>query len=263
MTTTTTYPPAPRRRMSAWRLEGLRITRARGGLVLLAGYAFFGLVGPLTARFMQQITKYASTDLTIIAPAPIPAHGIVNFANQAGQTGLIVAVVVAATALCFDARLGLAVFYRTRAPGPFALIWPRFVSSAALATSAYALGTLVAWFETGILIGPLSAASILLGVALQTVYLTFAVAVVAFASTVGRSSLSTVGMSIAVLFLVLPIAALAPAVSPWLPTKLASAPAALVTGGGVADYLRAVVVSVAATAGLLALAVRRARRRDL
>ena len=263
MTTTTTPARVSHRPMSAWRLEWLRITRARGGLVLLAVYAFFGLAGPLTARFMQQITKYASTDLTIIAPAPIPAHGIVNFANQAGQTGLIVTVVVAAAALCFDARPGLAVFYRTRAAGPFALIWPRFASSCLLATSAYTLGTLVAWFETGILIGPLSAASILLGVALQTVYLMFAVAVVAFASTLGRSTLSTVGISIAVLFLALPIAALAPAVSPWLPTKLTAAPAALVTGGSAAGYLWAVVVSMAATAGLLALAVRRARRRDL
>jgi ABC-2 type transport system permease protein len=263
MTTATTGMPPRRRPMSAWRLEWLRLTRARGGFVLLAVYALFGLVGPLTARFMQQIAKYASTDLTIIAPEPTPAHGIVNFVNQATQTGLIVTVVVAAAALCFEARRGLAVFYRTRAPGPFTLIWPRFASSCALAVSAYALGTALAWFETGILIGPLPVGAVLAGVALQTVYLVFAIAVVAFASTLVRSTLSTVGISIAVLFLVLPIITLTPAVSPWLPTKLATAPAELVTGGSAADYLRALLVSVAATAGLLALAVRRARHRDL
>jgi ABC-2 type transport system permease protein len=263
MITAAAQAPAPRRPMSTWRLEWLRATRARGGLVLLAVYAFFGLAGPLTARYMQQLAKYASTDLTIIAPAPEPAHGIVNFVNQAGQTGLIVTVVVAAGALCFDARTGLAVFYRTRAPGSFALIWPRFVSSCAVAASGYALGTALAWFETGILLGPLPAAAVLEGFALQTVYLVFAVAVVAFASTLARSTLSTVGISIVVLFLVLPIITLTPAVGPWLPAKLATAPAALVTGGSALGCLRAVVVSLAATAGLLTLAVRRVPRRDL
>jgi ABC-2 type transport system permease protein len=263
MTTATTRTSPRRRTMSAWRLEWLRITRARGGLVLLAVYAFFGLAGPLTARFMQQLVKYASTDLTIIAPAPIPAHGIVNFVNQATQTGLIGTVVVAAAALCFDARLGSAVFYRTRAAGQFALIWPRFVSSCGLAAVAYALGTAVACVETGLLIGPLPTAAVLAGVALQTVYLVFAIAVVAFASTLVRSTLSTVGISIAVLFLVLPVIGLAPIVGRWLPSRLATAPAALVTDGSAADYLQALLVSVAATVGLLALAVRRGRRRDL
>jgi len=263
MTATTTDVPARRPPMTTWRLEWLRVIRGRAGFVLLAVYVFFGLAGPVTARFMQQIAKYASTDLTIIAPTPEPAHGIINYVDQAGQTGLIVAVVVAAGALCFDARPGLAVFYRTRAPGPFALIWPRFISSCALVALAYALGTAVAWAETAILIGPPPTAAVLEGIVLQTAYLVFAVAVVAFASTLGRSALSTVGISIAVLFLVLPIAALTPTVSSWLPAKLSAAPAALVTGGSASGYWPALAVSMAATAGLLWLAVGRARRRDL
>ena len=252
-----------RRPMGTWRLEWLRILRSRRGLVLITVYLFFGLAGPLMARYMAQLTKYASAEMTIIAPAPKPAHGIVNFASQAGQTGLIVTVVVAAGALCFDARYGLAVFYRTRAPGAFALIWPRFVASAALAVVAYTLGTAAAWFETAMLLGRLPADRVVEGAALAATFLVFAVAVVAAASTIGRSTLSTVGIAVAVLFVVLPLAGAASVIGPWLPTKLSNAPAALVTGTTAGGYLRPLAVSVAGTVALLAFAVHRSRRRDL
>jgi ABC-2 type transport system permease protein len=249
--------------MNAWRLEWLRATRSRRGFILAAVYVFFGLVGPLMAKYMPELVKYASSEITIIAPAPRPEHGIVNFVNQVGQTGLIVTVVVIAGALCFDARRGLAIFYRTRAPGPFALIWPRFVAGATLAVVAYVLGTVAAWLETSFVLGELSTVRVLEGVVLEAVFLVFAVAVVAAASTLARSTLSTVGIAFGVLFLVLPIAGVITQVAPWLPTKLANAPAALVTGTEFDVYFRAVAVSVVATVGLLAFAARRARHRDL
>ena len=249
--------------MNAWRLEWLRATRSHRGLVLGAVYAFFGLVGPLTAKFMPQLVKYASAQMTIIAPAPRPEHGIANFVSQAGQTGLIVTVIVVAGALCFDSRRGLAIFYRTRASGPFALIWPRFVAGAALAVAAYALGTAAAWFETTVLLGGLPVVQMLEGFLLEAGFLVFAVAVVAAASAVGRSTLSTVGIAFGVLFVVLPIAGVISGVGPWVPTKLSSAPAALLSGTAFDTYLRSVAVSAAATVGLLAFATHRSRRRDL
>lgn len=249
--------------MNAWRLEWLRAVRSHRGLVLGIVYVFFGLLGPLTAKYMPQLAKYASTQITIIAPAPKPEHGILNFVSQAGQTGLIVTVIVVAGALCFDARRGLAVFYRTRASGPFALIWPRFVAAAVLAVAAYVLGTAAAWFETAVLLGGLPAADLLEGVLLEAVYLVFAVAVVAAASAVGRRTLSTVGIACGVLFVVLPIAGLITGVGPWVPVKLSNAPATLLTGTDVTTYLRPVAVAAVATVGLLAFAVHQARRRDL
>ncbi len=167
-------------------------------------------------------------------------------------------------ARCASTRgAGLAIFYRTRAPGPFALIWPRFIAGAALAVAAYVLGTGAAWFETAVLLGGLPVAQMLEGVLLEAAFLVFAVAVVAAASAVGRSTLSTVGIALGVLFLVLPIAGVITAVGPWMPTKLSSAPAALLSGTGFGMYLRPLAVSVAATVALLAFAANRARRRDL
>jgi hypothetical protein len=94
------------------------------------------------------------------------------------------------------------------------------------------------------------------------VFLAFAVAVVAAASTFGRSTLGTVGISAVVLFVALPLVATVDPVAAWVPTTLLNAPAKLATGGGLAGPVRAVAVSAAAVPALLALATFRADRRE-
>jgi hypothetical protein len=137
------------------------------------------------------------------------------------------------------------------------------VATTALAIGAYAVGTAAAWFETTVVLGALPARQIVPGVFLEAVFLVFAVAVIAAASTVGRSTLSTAGMSVVVLLVVLPVAGMVRDLAAWLPTRLLTAPAELVTDATVTDYLRPVVVSVLATIMLLLFAVHRAGRREL
>jgi ABC-2 type transport system permease protein len=253
----------PTTAMNPWRLEWLRLTRSARGITLLAVYLFFGFAGPLLAKYMAQIAELSSSGVTIVAPPPQPADGIVNFVSQGSQTGMIVLIVIAAGVLSLDARRGLATFYRTRAAGPFRLIWPRFVATSALSLAAYLLGTAAAWFETTVLLGPLPAGRVVLGAVLAAVFLVFAVAVVAAAATFGRSTLSTAGLSLGLLLIVLPVAGIVDAVGTWLPTTLLTAPAALATGGAAGGYPRAVAVSLLATAGLLVLTAYRTRRREV
>jgi hypothetical protein len=87
--------------------------------------------------------------------------------------------------------------------------------------------------------------------------------VVAAASTFARGTLATAGISFAVLLVALPVAGIASSVGAWLPTRLLTAPAALVTDPAIANYGKAVVVSLVATVALLVLATRQARRREL
>ena len=85
---------------------------------------------------------------------------------------------------------------------------------------------------------------------------------VAVAATVGRGTLATAGIAFVVLLIVLPVAGMAHGVGPWLPTRLLTAPGELVMGAAVHEYLRAVLVAVAAAAALLLVAVRRAGKRE-
>jgi hypothetical protein len=85
-------PPKP---MSAWRLERLRMTRTPRAIALGAVYLFFGLLGPVTARYLQDIVNHAQSGVQVIIAHPTAKDGIANYISQASQTGLVVVVVIA------------------------------------------------------------------------------------------------------------------------------------------------------------------------
>jgi ABC-2 type transport system permease protein len=145
-----------------------------------------------------------------------------DFVSQTNQAAPVVAVVVSAGALAFDSRRGAATFLRTRATSIRELVLPRFTVSAAAVVTSYLVGTLAAWYETTLLLGPLTAAEVAVGFVCGAVYLVFAVAVTAAAASIARSMLATVGISVDVLPL-LPIAGIAWKPHRWLPSSLATA----------------------------------------
>jgi hypothetical protein len=139
--------------MSAWRLERLRMTRTPRAIALGATYLVFGLLGPVMARYAQEIFNRFESGVQIIMPPPAPKDGIANYISQVSQTGLIVVVIITAGALSFDAHRGLSTFLRTRTNSIWQLIAPRFTINAAAAVTAYTLGTAAAWYETALLLG--------------------------------------------------------------------------------------------------------------
>lgn len=256
-----TLSSAPRR-LGLWRVEWLRLVRSPRGISLLAVYLFFGALGPVMARYMSEILKYADSNMTITVVDPRPVDGITNFISQVNQTGLVVVVAIAAGALCFDARRGVSIFLRSRMDRTWELVVPRFTVSALAAVTAYTLGTLGAWYETTFLIGGLPAARMVQGWFLGSVYLVFAVAVVVAAASIARTVLGTVGISVAFLLL-LPLAGTVSAVHPWLPSSLATAPVDLLGSAVLGDYLQTASVAVVATVALLAVAVHRLQTREV
>ena len=172
-------------------------------------------------------------------------------------------VVIAAGVFSFDAHRGLAMFLRTRVGSIWQLVTPRFAVNAAAAATAYLLGTLAAWYETQLLIGSPPVGGMLAGILCGATYLAFAVAVTALAASMVRSTLATVGITLAVLLL-LPIAGTLRAIDRWLPTTLATAPVDLLDGTHrLSHYLPTFAVAVAVSAAALAIAVLRLRTREI
>jgi ABC-2 type transport system permease protein len=248
--------------MTLWRLEIARLVRTRKWVVLAGVFVFFGLTGPLVARYIEDILQRFGGGMQVTLPDPTPGDGITQFLSNAQQIGLLVVLVVAAGALAFDAKPELAAFLRTRVPGLTELVVPRYVVTVAAVCAAFALGVLGAWYETVVLLGPLPAGGMLAGTVYAWVYLAFAVAVVAFVSALARSVLTVIGISVVVL-LALPILGVVQALSPWLPSALVGALDALARGADATQYLRAAAVSLVVTAGLLAATVLLLRRREL
>jgi ABC-2 type transport system permease protein len=254
---------AARFRMNLWRLEWLRLRRTPRAVTLAAVFVFFGLLEPVLTRYQSQIFQHVGNGVRISFPPATPAQGVSGYVSELSGTGLIVVVVVVAGAFTFDSRQGLATFLRTRITSVWQLLAPRFTISAAAAAAAFVLGALAAWYQTALLIGAPPAGGMLAGMVCGSVYLAYAVAVTAFAAALVRGTLGTVGIALAVLFL-LPIAGVYHPVSNWLPSALASAPPDLVRGTyHLAHYLPAFAVTVAVSVAALAAAALRLRAREI
>ena len=249
--------------MSLWRLEWLRLVRTHRLLVIVGVYLFFGFTGPLTARYMSQILGQLGTDgVRIEFPEPVPADGIAQFVGNTSEIGLLVVVMVAASALAFDARREMAVFLRTRVRGVRDILIPAYLINCGAASFALLAGSLAAWYETAVLLGGLPAFEMLAGIAYGALFLCFAVAVTAFAASVVRGVLATAGVTLVALLGFAIIGGLTVA-DRWLPTHLTGAMAGLVRGEPATDYLPAAATTTCAALALVTVAVVLGARREL
>jgi ABC-2 type transport system permease protein len=249
--------------MTLTRLEILRMVRTHRWVALFGIYVFFGIIGPLSARYLNEIIEYFGTgDVVFQTPDPRPVDGIAQFIGNASQLGLLAVVLVAAAAICVDARPEVAAFLRTKVTHPGRLVLPRVAVAAATAVLALVAGTVVAWALTVNLIGSLPVGALLFGTGLGALFLVFAVAVVAAVSGVLRSVVAVALASLGVLIL-LPIIGLVPAVEVWLPSQLFMAVAGLIDGAPASDYLRSTIVTLALVPALLWFAMGRYAAREL
>lgn len=253
------HPPKP---MNGWKLERLRLTRTPRAIALAGTYLFFGLLGPVTAKYLQDIIDRFQSGIQVILADPTPKEGIANYISQISQTGLIVVIVITTGAFTFDARRGLSTFLRTRTTSMWQLIAPRFTVNAAAAVTAYTLGTLAAWYETALLLGSPPAGAMLAGLLCGAVYLIFAVSVAAAAASVTRSTLGTIGVTLGIL-LALPLLGMAGPLHAWLPSTLVTAPIALLGSSTLGDYLPALLIAAIGTPLLLTAATHQLKRRDV
>lgn len=251
--------------MTLWKLELLRLVRTRRIVALLGVYVFFGLLGPLTARYLAEILDFAGGELegaTIVFPDPVPVDGMIQYVSNVAQIGTLVAVVIAAGSLAFDAIPEMGVFLRTRVRSVASILTPRLVVTTVATVTAFVLGALTAWYETWALIGPLSAGPVLAGIGFGILFLVFVMALVAAVAGWAKNVLGTVMIAVVIL-LVMPILSIAEALARWLPSHLSGALAELPGGAAAGDYLPATIVTIAATAALVWLAIAGAKRREL
>jgi ABC-2 type transport system permease protein len=248
--------------MGPWRLEMLRVWRTRRLIALAAIFLIIGLGNPVLVYYLPDLLKGASDGIQITLTRQTPADGITGFAQSVAQLGTIVVVIVTAATLSIDARPGLAEFYRTRLRRPTRLVLPRYLTITGAAVAAFAVGTLGAWYETTILLGHISLADLAAGSALEALWLCFVTSVVAACTSVIRSVLGAVGSAVALL-LALDVLGAAPALSSWMPTRLAESVADLTSPQPAGNIWHGAVIAGLAAAALISLAVNRIGRREL
>lgn len=265
MTAVATPPEASARRggrMSLWRLEWLRLTRTHRLIALVAVYLFFGLTSPALARYMGELLDTLGTGVQIVTPVPTPIDGFVTFTSNANQIGLLVFALVVSSAVAFDSQREMAVFLRTRVGSYRELLLPKWSVAVLAGIAAYLVGVVACWYGSSILLGSVDALGVVAGAACGALFLAFVGAV---AAAVGARLHSAVTTAVTTLAIVLGLGVLGVfrTVGEWLPNFLLGALTTLGAGGDLASFAKSAAVTVAATGGLLAFAIRIGSRREL
>lgn len=209
-----------------YRLEVTRLLRTHTLLLMLLAFAAFGVVGPLLAYFMEDLLRLADpggemATMGLQIPPMTAVDALGSHLELVVPLGVLVVVLTATMALTMDSSPGRSVFYRSRMVRAADLLLPRFFVPTAAAVLAHLVGALVAWAVTSVLFGP-QPVTVLLGAWMGGLYLAFAVSVVALVSSLVRSLLATVGLSVLVLVVFSGIG--------WLPYLSAWSPGALLQG---------------------------------
>lgn len=255
-------PTSTRARMTLWRLEALRLLRTHRWMILFGVYLLFAVLGAVSARYLNELLERMGGDIVIEAPDPRPVDGLIQFVSNISQLGLLAVVVVAAAALAFDAHPERAAFLRTRMQRPGRLVLAPYAVTTLATIAALLVGTAVTVGLTAALIGSLPLVEVVVGTLYGALYLAFVIAVVAAVAGMVRSQVGVVFAALGVLIL-LPMVSMIDVIQPWVPSELLTAVLAIVEGAPAGDYLRAAAVTVAATIGLLALAMRRIEHREV
>lgn len=244
--------------MNLWRLEILRLVRTHRLWILLAVFTSFGVLGPLTARFLPEIVAAVGGGVEIAVPPPSPELAMAQYLGNALQIGILAVAFVAAAALAFDSKPEMAVYLRTRATIR-RILTPRYVVNMVAATASFIIGTAIAYVGTSLLIDAPRLGGTLMASLLIAVYLMFVVALTGLAASLVRSVPGAALISVGAL-IVFGIVGLIPQADPWLPSNLVGGFDSLI-GGGEFIYWRAalstIVLSVGSIAGSFILMGRR------
>ena len=247
--------------MSLWRLEYLRLWRTKRWLILVGVYAFFGVLGPQTARYLPEIVEnLGGADAITGLPKLTPEDGITQYLGNAQQIGLLAVVFVAAAALAFDANREMSIFLRTRT-SISRIMTPRYVMTSAATALAFTVGVMIAYVGTGVLLEWLDFGAVVLGSLLQILYLIVAIALTGLVASFFRNVPAVALLTVGILILV-GLLGLVPSIADWLPSEVLGGMDVLIRGGDF-ELWRAVVVSVVLVAAMVWLTLTRLDDREV
>ncbi|MDA8238045.1 MAG: ABC transporter permease [Chloroflexi bacterium] len=207
--------------------EQLRTMRL---VVVAAVFAFFGLLSPVTARYIREIVDaVGGGQLGVAIPPPTVADAVAQFTKNVGQFGVLIAILLAMGAVATEKERGTAALLLTKPIGRGAFLAAKAVAIGALLALALAVSGVLCWVYTAILFEPLPVAGFAAAVGVLWLSLAVFAALTFLASVVARSALVAGGAGFAAL-LVLGIASALPSVGPYLPTGLWGAADALALG---------------------------------
>jgi ABC-2 type transport system permease protein len=247
------------------RKELLESWRTRRLVLVLALFAFVGILSPLTARYLPEILELALGDqLTVPIPSPTAADAVLQLQKNIGQFGALAAIILAMGAVASEKERGTAGFILTKPASRAAFLAAKLVALAAVLAVAMAVAVVLAWTYTAVLFAPPAVPGWIAMGFLGWLGLLAWASITFLASTVSRSAAAAAGIGFVALIGGSIVAAIPP-VGRWLPPGL-DGPAQALAGGMPVDgavLATAIVGTIAIIAGAIGVAWLAFRRQEL
>jgi ABC-2 type transport system permease protein len=205
----------------ALRKELLEQRRSYRLLIVVVILTVFGLLSPLTAKFLPEILKSLPNGEQIAAmiPAPTVLDAIGQYIKNSGQFALILALLLTMGAVAQEKDKGTAALMLVKPlPRPVFLA-AKFVALGLTFLTGIVVAGVACYYYTWLLFEPLDLGKWLALNGLLLLYALVYIALTLMCSTMTRSQVAAAGLTVALL-IVMSIAGVIPAVEEFLPGQL-------------------------------------------
>lgn len=228
----------------ALRKELLEQWRTYRMLVVTVVLVFFGLLSPLTAKFMHEIFRMLPDGEQIAAmfPPPTVADAVGQYVKNGSQFAVILALLIAMGSVAVEKDKGTAALMLVKPMSRLAFLMAKFVALGTTFAVGIALGGLACYYYTWLLFEPLDVLAWLALNGLLLVFTLVYVALTLLGSTVSRSQIVAGGVGFGWIIL-LSLVGVIPKVGDAMPGRLLTWGSGLVLGVEGAAWL-ALAVSV-------------------
>jgi ABC-2 type transport system permease protein len=219
--------------------------RTRKFLIVLTILFVFGLLGPLTVKYMPIILSEVPgvpEGLEEIMPEPDIAMAVDEYVQNLTQFGVILAILVPMAAVVGEKKSGTAAMVLSKPISRAAFLGAKWVLYIFLFISGVIVASAGGYYYIGLLFDWLGPLDFLAANGLIALYLVMFLSITLFASTVCPSQLAAAGLSFGVLILLGLFGAI-PSLSPHLPAALLKWGRGLALGQGGEASLGALVIA--------------------
>jgi ABC-2 type transport system permease protein len=202
--------------------EFIELWRTRKILVVVAILFVFGLLGPLTVKYMPLILSEVPgvpEGLAEFMPEPDITMAVDEFVQNLSQFGVILAILVPMATVVGEKNSGTAAMILSKPVSRAAFLGAKWIMYTLVFVGGVFVAGLSGYYYTGVLFEWLRPLDFLALNALVTIYLVMYLSITLFASSICPSQLAAAGLSFALL-IVLGLIGAIPGLSHNLPASL-------------------------------------------
>lgn len=239
--------------------------RSHRMLITAAVLAVFGLMGPMSAKYLPLLLSNMAEvppGLAELMPPPDAAMAVTEYADNVVQFGVVLAILVPMAAVVAEKAAGTAEVTLSKPVSRRAFLLAKFIGYAVTFSLGMLLAALGGYYYTGVLFTWLPLGSFLAANGLILVYLLVLVSLTLLASTLARSQLAAAGAAFGAV-VVLGLLGSIPSVGAWLPAALSGWARALALGVSAEPAWGALCVSLGLIAAALSVAWLAFRQQEL